>query len=71
VIFENPDRIILAYMKSDTWVERNVFKRMGWQDIRAIKDGRVYADIDPDIILRPGPRVAQGLIKLYESFYER
>jgi iron complex transport system substrate-binding protein len=70
IIFRDPDRIILAYMKSADWVNENFYKRLGWENITAIRDNRVYAGIDPDIILRPGPRIAQGLTALYERFYE-
>jgi iron complex transport system substrate-binding protein len=70
IILKNPDKIVLAYMKPDSWIKNNVSNRLGWQDMRAVRYGRIYADIDPDIILRPGPRVTQGLKKLYEIFYE-
>ena len=70
VISRNPDRIILAYMKSDKWVRDNFSKRLGWQNIDAVKLDKIYTCINPDIILRPGPRVAQGLMELHERFYE-
>jgi iron complex transport system substrate-binding protein len=70
VISRNPDCIILAYMKSDNWVRDNFSKRLGWKGITAVKEDRIYTCIDPDIVLRPGPRVAQGLMELYERFYE-
>jgi iron complex transport system substrate-binding protein len=70
VIYRNPDRIILAYMKSDKWVQDNFSKRLGWQNIDAVKLDKIYTCINPDIILRPGPRVAQGLMELHERFYE-
>lgn len=70
IIFRNPDKIILTYMKSDAWVNENFSKRTGWKGMKAVRDGNIYAGIDPDIILRPGPRVAQGLMELHERFYE-
>jgi len=70
VIFRNPDRIILAYMKSDSWVNENFSKRLGWENVKAVRDDKIFIGINPDIILRPGPRVAQGLIELHERFYE-
>jgi ABC-type Fe3+-hydroxamate transport system substrate-binding protein len=57
-------------MKSDDWVKENFSNRLGWQGINAVRAGRIYADIDPDIILRPGPGIAQGLLELHERFYE-
>jgi len=70
VIFRNPDRIILAYMKSDSWVNENFSKRLGWENVKAVRADKIFIGINPDIILRPGPRVAQGLIELHERFYE-
>jgi iron complex transport system substrate-binding protein len=70
IILANPDKIILAYMKSNKWVREYFSKRLGWENVKAVKDNKVYTCINPDIILRPGPRIAQGLIELYERFYE-
>ena len=70
VILRNPDIIILAYMKPDDWVEQTFAKRLGWEDVNAIKERNIYTDINPDIILRPGPRVINGLIELHKRFYE-
>jgi iron complex transport system substrate-binding protein len=71
IIYENPDKIVLAYMKPDSWVKENFANRLGWQDIKAVRSKSIYSGIDPDILLRPGPRVAEGLIALYEIFYEK
>jgi len=68
VIKRNPDCIFLAYMTEEKPVEM-VKKRFGWQRINAVKNNRIYNDIEPDIILRPGPRITQGLRLLYEKLY--
>lgn len=34
--------------------------RPGWDQLRAVKDGKVYA-VDADLITRPGPRLVDGL----------
>ncbi len=70
VILRDPDMIILAYMKPDDWVEKIFAKRLGWEDVSAIKKGNIFTNINPDIILRPGPRVGSGLIELHKRFYE-
>jgi len=70
VILRDPDMIILTYMKPDDWVEKTFAKRLGWEDVSAIKMRKIYADINPDIILRPGPRVVKGLLELHQRFYE-
>jgi len=32
-----------------------------WKNVSAVKEGRVYDDINPDILCRPGPRMIIGL----------
>ncbi|NQT95711.1 MAG: cobalamin-binding protein [Candidatus Omnitrophica bacterium] len=71
IIYRNPDIIILTYMKSQKWIRENLAKRVGWSSIGAVKNNKVFTDINPDIMLRPSPRVKEGLIELYERFYER
>ncbi|MFA5271412.1 MAG: ABC transporter substrate-binding protein, partial [Candidatus Omnitrophota bacterium] len=69
VIKRNPDCIILAYMGKDNF--KNELKaRAGWNKISAVKNDRVYGDIDPDILLRPGPRITEGLREIYKKLYE-
>ena len=70
IIYNNPDVVILAYMKNDRWVKNEFSNRVGWSSVSAIENKRVYADIDPDLILRPGPRIGEGLIELYMRLYE-
>jgi len=47
-----------------------VLSRMGWQDIPAIRQRRIYyeQDIDPDLIQRAGPRAVLGLQQLERRF---
>ncbi|MFC1808439.1 ABC transporter substrate-binding protein [Candidatus Omnitrophota bacterium] len=70
VVERNPDIIILAYMKPTEWLKTSFYNRLGFSGVNAIKNKRVYTDINPDIVLRPGPRVAEGLIELHKRFYE-
>jgi iron complex transport system substrate-binding protein len=69
VIKRNPDCIILAYMGKDNSGEE-LRARAGWGKITAVKNNRVYGDIDPDILLRPGPRITEGLREIYKKLYE-
>lgn len=64
VIRRDPDYIILAYMDKKTPVEI-VKGRLGWGGISAVRNNRVYNDIDPNILLRPGPRIAEAILEIY------
>ncbi len=68
VIKRNPDCIILTYMDEEKPV-RLIKERFGWKDISAVKNSRVYNDIDADILLRPGPRVAEAVKEIYQKLY--
>lgn len=66
VIRQNPD-IMICYSR-DT--RENILKRKGWQDIPAIKAGRIYfeEDISPDLIQRATPRSFKGMKQLAELY---
>ncbi|MFH1784345.1 MAG: cobalamin-binding protein [bacterium] len=64
VIKEKPDVIIVTHTSAE-----NILKRAGWEDIPAIKNNRVYSDINPDILVRPGPRLVLGLDHLFCKMY--
>lgn len=68
VIKRDPDCIIMGYMDRSSGLEL-VQKRFGWENISAIKNGRVYNDINPDIIFRPGPRIIEGLTEIHKRLY--
>lgn len=71
VIARNPDCIILGYMALKDRGPEEVMKRLGWGNISAVKEGKVFSDIDPDLIVRPGPRLVDGLEEIYKRLYER
>ncbi|MEW6686248.1 MAG: cobalamin-binding protein [Candidatus Edwardsbacteria bacterium] len=66
VIEANPQVIIMAHPVSD---KREIAERIGWSKISAIKTGRVYFNLDLDLLMRPGPRVVQGAEELFRCFY--
>ncbi|MDD5166183.1 MAG: cobalamin-binding protein [Candidatus Omnitrophica bacterium] len=68
VIKRNPDCIIIAYMGQEKPAEL-MLKRFAWDSISALKNNRIYNDIDPDTLLRPGPRVVSGLKEIYKRLY--
>jgi len=68
VIKRNPDCIILAYM--DPKKPLDLLKlRLGWSQIKAVENNCIYNDINPDLILRPGPRIALGVKEIYKRLY--
>ena len=70
IIRENPDFIILGYMARGQKNLINIIsKRFGWQGINAVRAKNIITDIDPNLILRPGPRIVDGIEKIYNKVY--
>lgn len=65
VVRRNPDVIVLASGATPD----DVSARVGWSSIMAVREGRVYAGFDEDLLFRAGPRAAEGVELLYEMFY--
>jgi iron complex transport system substrate-binding protein len=59
IVRADPQVIVLGDAKYGTSVEQ-VKARPGWQVIDAVRSGRILP-IDPDIVSRPGPRLADGV----------
>ena len=59
IITSNPEVIICPAMK--TGREADVKNRKGWGNISAVKNNRIYVDLDDDLIYRLGPRVLEGV----------
>jgi iron complex transport system substrate-binding protein len=70
IIRRNPQVIILGYMSKENTNEL-ISERLGWQDISAVKNRRIVSNINPDLILRPGPRLVEGLEEIYRCLYEK
>ncbi|MDD5408704.1 MAG: cobalamin-binding protein [Candidatus Omnitrophica bacterium] len=68
VISLNPQCIIMAYMDKEPSLKL-AKQRFGWERIDAVKNQRVFNDIDPDTLLRPGPRITRGLTEVYKRLY--
>lgn len=71
VIRENPDVIILAYMLSAGENADALKRRIGWNGIKAVRDGAICTEIHPDLLLRPGPRCFDGAEQLAEWLMAR
>ena len=68
VISLDPECIILTYMDKAAPLKL-LESRFGWKNITAVKNKRVFNDIDPDILLRPGPRITEGLKEIFKRLY--
>jgi iron complex transport system substrate-binding protein len=60
IILKDPDVIVLADHNYGQTVEM-VRERPGWEDIAAVREGRVIEISNDDIVSRPGPRLVEGL----------
>ncbi|MEM3396030.1 MAG: cobalamin-binding protein [Thermoplasmata archaeon] len=58
ILYANPEIIITSSMNIDT--PEKIMQRQNWQNIDAVKQGKVYS-IDDNIISRAGPRIVDGL----------
>lgn len=58
IIKRNPSVIFILHPLTK---QAEVKKRLGWQKITAVAQGKIYDDINPDLIFRPGPRIGQGI----------
>jgi len=68
VISLDPECIIMTYMDKEAPLKL-LESRFGWENISAVKNKRVFNDIDPDILLRPGPRITEGLKEIFKRLY--
>lgn len=64
IIFENPQAIILAYMTNQSEAFASLWSRTGWEKIAAVQEGKVLISADPNVYLRPGPRLKEALLEL-------
>ena len=70
IVKRDPDVIILGYMIKGESAAGSLSKRLGWDKISAVRQNRVYDDIDPNMLFRPGPRLADAVVQLNERFYK-
>jgi iron complex transport system substrate-binding protein len=59
ILHQDPDVILLGDTGFGVTLA-SVAMRPGWKNLKAVKSGSVYA-IDSNLVLRPGPRLADGL----------
>ena len=57
----NPDVLVIAHMSRGAGSAAQIAERIGWSDLAAVKNGKVFCDIPTDLLLRPGPRLIDGV----------
>ncbi len=68
IIIERPDIIVKVFMEKKCAGQEDIWTRLD-DGIPAAAHDRIYS-LNPDIILRPGPRLIDGLEKLSDIFTE-
>lgn len=61
-----PDVILILHPGTSP---AEVEKRIGWASIPAVKNGRIVANFDLDLVMRPGPRLAEAALMLHHALY--
>jgi iron complex transport system substrate-binding protein len=70
VVAADPELILAAWCGAcDRTNPDRISARPGWARIRAVRDGRVHV-LDDRLIIRPGPRVVEGLEWMAERIAE-
>ncbi|MBI2842501.1 MAG: ABC transporter substrate-binding protein [Armatimonadetes bacterium] len=65
-ISRNPDILVVTRKEDKSFFERNSL----WRKTRAVREGRIYL-IDPALLFRPGPRLAEGLVQLDRALFPK
>jgi iron complex transport system substrate-binding protein len=68
IILKDPDVLVLADHNYGETAEM-VKERPGWEEISAVRDGRVIEITNDDIVSRPGPRIVDGLEFLAQALH--
>ena len=63
IVSRQPDVIVLPSGDDQTLDLRRLRARVGWRDMRAVREGRVI-HVDAELFNRPGPRVAEAARQL-------
>jgi iron complex transport system substrate-binding protein len=69
VILRDPEIIFLGHGTYGGNALEKVRARTGWSGIAAVRKGRVYGDLNPDLYHRPSPRLVDGLLEMEKRIY--
>ncbi|MBN2538017.1 ABC transporter substrate-binding protein, partial [candidate division WOR-3 bacterium] len=64
VLVADPDVIVLLHTAAG---RDEVMRRLGWSGVSAVRTGRVFDDIDENLLVRPGPRLVEGITRLRQK----
>jgi len=80
VIEQNPEIILCLYDTGSGMTRKDnagagmarmaMLQRSEWKVVSAVRTGRVYDNLDYNLVLRPGPRVTKSLALLERSFQQ-
>lgn len=66
VIARDPDYIIVLHSASTV---DEIVNRTGWEVIEAVREGNIITNLNPDLLLRASPRLADGAIELFNAIH--
>jgi iron complex transport system substrate-binding protein len=66
VVRADPQVILLLHPDMSV---RDVAQRVGWGGISAVENGRIYDELDEDLLFRPGPRIVDGVVLLAQLLH--
>ena len=73
IVKEDPDIIIIpigAMNPGDELkIKENIYQRPGWSNLSAVKTKKIFI-VNEDLFFRAGPRIVDGLERLFKIFYE-
>ena len=69
VVEWDPEVILLGYMTQEQ-TSQSLADRIGWSEIEAVRSGRIISDIPSDLLLRPGPRLIEGVRLLSQRLHD-
>jgi iron complex transport system substrate-binding protein len=50
-------------------IKENIYQHPGWSNLSAVKNQKIFI-VNEDLFFRPGPRIVDGLERLFKIFYE-
>ncbi len=67
-ILANPPDI-LVFPKIPAQRVKELITRHGWKTLKAVKENKLFYNINPDLLCRMGPRTIEGIKQLHKIFY--